>query len=105
MMEVRVTTLHGSIPESLNDHAARLALRLERLGLRASTMTVNFEQVNGIRTVEARLSTAGAPPMVGKGTGPTYRNALNEAVDRIERQIKRTRERRRQGRRAIAARD
>jgi len=99
-MEVTVSTIHGTIPESLNEHAVRLSRRLDRYSLKAAAMAVSFEKVNGLRTVEVRLTTAGGPPMVGRGDGPTYRNALNQAIDRIERQVKRTRDRKRQRRRA-----
>lgn len=104
-MEVMVSAIHGSIPESLHEHALRLGRRFERFQLRAATLAVSFETVNGIRTSEARLTAAGAPPMIARGAGPTYRNALNEAVDRIERQVKRARDRRRQRRRPAASRD
>ena len=104
-MEVTISAIHGSIPQSLYDHAARLADRLERYGLRAPTMAVVFEKVAGICTAEVRFSMAAAPPMLARGSGPTYRNALNQAVDRIERQMKRTRDRRRTRRRAVASRD
>lgn len=99
-MDVTVFARHTTVPPSLNDHAERLARRLDRYAPKAATMAVNFETENGIRAAEARLTTAGGPPMIGHGTGPTYRNALNQAIDRIERQLKRRRQRRRQNRRA-----
>lgn len=99
-MDVTISARHTTVPSSLNDHAERLARRLDRYAPKAATMAVNFETENGIRAAEARLTAAGGPPMIGHGTGPTYRNALNQAVDRIERQLKRRRQRRRQNRRA-----
>jgi ribosomal subunit interface protein len=102
MMEVTISGIHTTIPETLHDHAQRLARRLDRYEPRAATMVVHFENVNGIRTAEARLAAAGGPPMIARGTGPTYRNALNQAVERIERQLKRRRQRRRQSRRTTA---
>jgi ribosomal subunit interface protein len=104
-MEVTISAIHCTIPETMHDHAVRLSRRFDRYELRAASLKVTFEPVNGIRTAEARLSTGGAPPMVGQGTGPTYRNALNQAIDRIERQIKRARSRRRQNRRITAGQD
>jgi ribosomal subunit interface protein len=102
-MEVTISAIHCSIPDTMHDHAVRLTRRFERYELKAASMAVAFQPVNGIRTAEARLSTGGAPPMVAHGTGPTYRNALNQAIDRIERQIKRARARRRQRRRVTAS--
>jgi ribosomal subunit interface protein len=105
MMDVTISAPHGSVPQSLHDHAARLAERLERYGLRAPTMAVVFSKVNGSCAAEARFSMAASPPMVARGSGPTYRNALNQAVDRIERQMRRNRDRRRTRRRVVASRD
>jgi ribosomal subunit interface protein len=99
-MDVTISARHTTVPATLHDHAERLARRLDRLAPKAATMAVSFETENGIRAAEARLTAAGGPPMIGHGTGPTYRNALNLAIDRIERQLKRRRQRRRQHRRA-----
>ncbi len=101
-MEVTVSALHGTIPDSLNDHAARHAKRLERYPLKAAALAVAFEKDGGHRTAEARLTMAGGPPLIGHGTGATYRNALNEAISKVERQLKRARARKRQRRRESA---
>lgn len=103
-MEVTVSALHGTIPESLNEHAARHAKRLQRYPLKAASLTIAFENVTTGRTAEARLSMAGGPPLIGHGSGATYRNALNEAISKVERQLKRARSRRRQRRRESASR-
>ncbi len=102
-MEVTISAIHCTIPDSMYDHASRLGRRLDRYGLKAAAAAITFEPVGGIRTVEVRLSIAGGPPSLARGTGPTYRNALNQAMDRIERQVKRTRDRRRHRRRALTS--
>jgi ribosome-associated translation inhibitor RaiA len=104
-MEVTVSAIHCTIPESLHDHAARLARRLDRLEPRAASLAFTFENPNGLRTAEARLTSAEGPLMLARATGPTYRAAMNQVVDRIERQLKRRRERVRTGRRAVTTRD
>ncbi len=101
-MDVTISARHTTIPESLHEHAHRLARRLDRYEPKAASLSVSFDYVNGIRGAEARLSVAGQPPMIATGTGPTWRNALNLAVDRIERQVRRSRQKRRQNRRAAA---
>lgn len=103
-MEVTVSAIHCTIPESMHEHAARLGRRLDRYEPRAASMALRFENPNGLRTVEARLTSAGGPPMLARATGATYRAALNQAVDRIERQLKRRRQRKRQNRRAVSVR-
>ncbi len=104
-MEVTVSAIHCTIPESLHDHATRLSRRLDRYNLRAANMVLTFENPNAQRSVEARLLTAGGPPLLAQATGDTYRAAMNQAVDRIERQLKRRRQRVRTGRRALSAND
>ncbi len=101
-MDITVAARHTTVPDSLHEHAHRLARRLDRYEPRAASLAVMFEYVNGIRSAEARLSVAARPPMIAHGTGPTWRNALNQAVDRIERQLRRSRQKRRQARRAAA---
>lgn len=103
-MEVTVSALHGTIPESLNDHAARHAKRLERYPLKAAALSIAFEKQTAGRAAEARLTMAGGPPLIGHGSGATYRNALNEAISKVERQLKRARARRRQRRREASPR-
>jgi ribosomal subunit interface protein len=98
-MEITISAIHCTIPESLHDHAARLARRLDRYELRVATLKLSFEKINGVRAVEARLSSAGNTPFIAHGGGPTYRSAMNQVFDRVERQIKRTRSRRREHRR------
>ena len=98
-MKVTVSALHGTIPETLNEHAARHAKRLERYPLKGASLAIAFENESTGRSAEARLTMAGGPPLIGRGSGATYRNALNEAISKVERQIKRARSRRRQRRR------
>jgi len=101
-MDITISARHTTVPESLHDHAHRLGRRLDLYEPRAASLAINLDQVNGVRSAEARLSVAGRPPMIAMGTGPTWRNALNQAVDRIERQLRRSRQKRRQSRRAAA---
>lgn len=100
-MDVTISALHGTIPDSLNEHASRHARRLEKYSLKAAALAVFFEKEYGQRVAEARLTVAGGPPMIGRATGATYRNALNEAISKVERQIKRARSRQRQRRRQM----
>jgi ribosomal subunit interface protein len=104
-MEVTVSAIHCTIPESLHEHAARLSRRLDRYNLRAPTLALTFENANAQRSVEVRLSTGGGPPLLAKATGDTYRAAMNQSVDRLERQLKRRRQRVRQTRRAVSTSD
>ncbi|MGH7504862.1 MAG: ribosome hibernation-promoting factor, HPF/YfiA family [Longimicrobiales bacterium] len=97
-MEIKITARHCTIPDGARTHAHRLLRRLDRLQARATTATLDFEQDTFQKLVDARLHVAGHPPIVARGTGPTFRSALDNACDRLERQLKRRRQRRLQRR-------
>ena len=92
-MEVTITARHCSIPDPVRERTSRLIARLERYEVRATSAIVNFEADHGARGVEARIAVAGGPPLVAHAEGPTFRSALDGAFDRIERQLKRRRQR------------
>jgi ribosomal subunit interface protein len=103
-MEVTINARHCSIPETLRERTVRMIHTLERYHVRSTSAVVSFQNDHGGRSVEARLAVAGGPPLVARASGPTFRTALDRAVDRLERQLKRSRERIRR-RRLAAGRD
>ena len=103
-MEVTITTRHCTIPEPLRDQAERLMGRFLKLHTRATSAVVCFEGEGFEKSVEARLHTGGGPPLVAHASGPTFREALDRAVDRLDRQVKRRRKRWLQRRSATAVR-
>lgn len=102
-MEVKITTRHCSIPDSVREHMERLIGRLERYDSRTTTVSVSFDSDHGVKSVDARVAVPGAPPLVAHAAGPTFRSALDQAARRIERQLRRNRQRRR-GHRSAAVR-
>lgn len=97
-MEVKITTRHCSIPDSVRDHMERLIGRLERYDSRTTAVNVSFDTENGVKSVDARIVVPGAPPLVAHAAGPTFRTALDRAARRLERQLRRNRQRRRRHR-------
>jgi ribosomal subunit interface protein len=94
-MEVTITARHCSVPDSVREHTSRLFRRLERYDARAISAVVNFAADHGTKNVEARLALPGGPPILAHADGPTFRGALERAIDRLEYQLKRRRQRRR----------
>jgi ribosomal subunit interface protein len=92
-MEITINARHTTVPDSLRNQAAQRIARLERLDRRVTAATLVFDGTSNDRHVEARLAIAGGPPLIGHGNGPTLRNALDSALSRLERQLKRQRER------------
>lgn len=92
-MDVTINARHCTVPDSLRNQALQRLNRLERIDRRITGGTVIFDGAGNERRVEARLAVAGGPPVVGHGDGNTLRGAMDGALNRLERQIKRRRKR------------
>ena len=92
-MEITVHARHGRVPDSLRNQAVQRISRLEQIDSRITGATVVFDGAPGNRLVEARLSVAGGPPIVGHGDAGTLRAALEATLQRLERQVRRLRRR------------
>jgi ribosomal subunit interface protein len=92
-MDIRINARHLRISDSLRTQAEYRLERLGRLDRRLTAATLTFDAENTVKRAEARVAVAGGPPIIGHGEGATPRNALDAAVDRLERQLKRRRQR------------
>lgn len=97
-MEIQINARNVKASDSLRAQAAFRMERLQRLEQRITSATITFEVDGTTKRAEARLNAAGGPPVIAEGNGATLRNALDAAMDRIERQLKRRRQRRRDSR-------
>lgn len=97
-MDVTITALHCTVPDSIRELTERRMAGLERYGRRAMSAAVSFANDHGRKTCEARIGIAGGPPRIATATAPTFRAALDLAADRLERQLKRYQDRRRRRR-------
>ncbi|HEX2166909.1 MAG TPA: HPF/RaiA family ribosome-associated protein [Longimicrobiales bacterium] len=93
-MEIRINARHGKMPESLRNQAEQRFSRLERLDSRITAGALVVDGSTRMHRAEARLLTAGGPPLIAHGEGPTLRGAIDSALHRVERQLKRRGERR-----------
>lgn len=92
-MEVTITARHCTISDSLRDQTERMLRRFQRIHTRATSAVALFETEAFQKNVEIRLHVGGGPPLIAHGTGPTFRAALERSVDRLDRQVKRRRDR------------
>lgn len=94
-MEISINARHCSVPDSIRNQTQIRLERLARFNPGAISATANFSAEGGQRQLELRLLVKGAAPLVGQGSGATFRTALDLAVARLERQLKRRNERHR----------
>lgn len=102
-MQVTLTARQCTVQDGTRAHAERRVSRLRRIETRPMEVELAFAAEHGERRVEARLGVAGAGIYVARGSAPTFRTALDRAVERLEKQLKRDRERRRVRRASVSA--
>lgn len=89
-MRTTVTVRHCEIPAALRTRAEAVTRRLGALTSRAREAEVVFDLDGLACTAELRVQLDGTPALVAAGTGPNHRSALDEAEDRMRRQLERT---------------
>lgn len=92
-MDITINARHSRVPESLRNQAAKRFERMKRIDARITNATLLFDHDSGLRRAEARLAVAAGPPLVAQGEGATFRTAMDTALSRLDRQLKRHRER------------
>ena len=92
-MEVSFTARHGSIPDSIRRHAQERLQRLAKFERRPTHAHIYVESEGPQRRAEAHMSVAGGGTFIAAGEGGTLRAAVDAALERAERQLKKERER------------
>lgn len=87
-MDVTINTRHCTVPESIRNQTEIRLQRTARFNPVVQGCTVNFNCEGSERQVEVRLHMKGTSPLLGHGTGGTFRTALDRAIERVERQLK-----------------
>lgn len=93
-MKVSVAMRHDSLSGELREVTERRAQRLARFEPRLGVVAITFDEDGDRRRAEVRADVDGAASVVARAGGPTHRSALDRALDRTIRQLKRQRERR-----------
>lgn len=97
-METTITARHCEVSELLRERAITVVERLGHMASRPMAMAVVFD-ADGIQlTVELRLHVAAGEILVAKGEGSDHRSALDQAENKLRRQLERASDRPRRGR-------
>ena len=94
-MDISVTARHCEIGAGLR---ARVQVRVDRLARcdsRLRGVDVVFDGESGQHVVEVRAAADARPLLVGMATADSFRVALDRAMDKVDRQARRARGRRR----------
>jgi ribosomal subunit interface protein len=91
-MEVRITSRHSTLPESLRDRTQELLSKLNRYGAPVSAVEVIFDEEKNSKKVEGILHIDRRDPIVATGAGGDYNEALGQLNDRLKSQLRKLRE-------------
>lgn len=91
-MNIVVQGRNIEVSEVMRDYVAKKLSKLERFFDRLMDATVNFTLERGRIKVESTLTASGVV-IRGEAVGPDWRSALDEVVDKLERQVKKYKER------------
>lgn len=94
-MRVQITARHCDVPSDVLARTESQIQALTKYQPRATAADVVYSEEKVTRKVEVLVHIDGAEPVVAHGDGLEFRSALDEAVERLSRQLRRQRERRR----------
>ncbi len=90
-MEVRITSRHTTLSESLRARTEELLSRLNKFDARASVVEVVFDEEKNSKKVEGILHIDRSDPIVATGEGDDFNEALSQVNDRLGRQLRKLR--------------
>jgi ribosomal subunit interface protein len=93
-MEVRITTRRATVGEAFLRKAEERVRKLDRYEPRIQSVALTVDEDRGRVTVEARADVPGAPAMVASSQADTSRAALDQTIQKLQRQLRRRRTKR-----------
>ena len=87
-MEVRITSRHTTLPESLRTRTEELLSKLNKYGARISVVEVVFDEEKNTRKIEGILHIDRSAPIIATGEGDEFSEALSQVNDRLGRQLR-----------------
>lgn len=93
-MDVRITARHATVGETFLKHANERARKLEKYEPRLQAVTIIVDEDRGRVSVEARADVPGAAAMIASATASSDLGALDGAVEKLRRRLRRGRTRR-----------
>jgi ribosomal subunit interface protein len=92
-MDVRITTRRATVGESFQKRIEERAARLDRYEPRLQSIAIVVDEDRGRVLVEVRAEVAGSPVLLAKGESSSQRSALDAAMQKLTRQLRRRRDR------------
>ena len=89
-MRTTISVRHTRISDAIRSRAEAVMERLGALSPHALESTVVFDRESIAHRVEVRLHVRGGQILVGAGSGPDHRTALDRAEEKLRRQLGRT---------------
>jgi ribosomal subunit interface protein len=91
-MEVRITSRHTTLPESLRARTQELLSKLDKYDSRVSVVEVVFDEEKNSKRIEGILHIDRSDPIVATGEGDEFSEALSQMNERLVRQLRKARE-------------
>ena len=91
-MEVRITSRHTTLPESLRARTQELLSKLKKYDARVSIVEVVFDEEKNSKKIEGILHIDRSDPIVASGEGDEFSEALSQVNERLVRQLRKLHE-------------
>ncbi len=91
-MEVRITSRHATLSESLRVRTEELLSKLNKYDARVSVVQVVFDEEKTSKKIEVILHIDRSAPIVATGEGEEFSEALSQVNERLVRQVRKLRE-------------
>jgi len=95
VVRVQITERHCDVPDEVLQRTEGQIESLTKYEQRATAAEVVFSEEKHSRRVEVIIHVDGSEAVVAHGNGTEFRTALDQAVDRLGRMLRRGRKRRR----------
>jgi ribosomal subunit interface protein len=93
-MDVRITTRHAELSNGFLERAEERTRKLTKFEPRLIAVDLLFDDDHGTFTTEARADVPGRPPLIASAEDMEPRKALDAALDKLARQLRRERKKR-----------
>jgi ribosomal subunit interface protein len=93
-MDVRIASKRATVSDADMERARTRVRRLEKYEPRLLTVDVLFDEDHGESTVEVRADVPGLPPLVTRCEASSHRTALDRAMERMSRRLRKERSKR-----------
>ena len=95
-MRIQITERHCNVPSNVLERTEEQLAALEKYDPRASSADVVYEEEKHVKKTEIIVHIDGVEPVIASGQAPEFRTSLDQALDRLRRQLRKQRKRRRE---------